>query len=211
MKNKLKISALALFASIMLAAAQNPTPFSFSFVSANGQPDTNQTLMQGWPPASGSVTVVSNVIVFSGASQIITNTFTNGLTIGTNAAMPNNYRVLRPSDGLAFFVTIPQTTNVLPLATYVTGAPVTYPSSSLYFYITNALGFQPLASNTAAILGGLGFQPVTNTFSGITNALGYFPATNIAGITTNVAYLDGKTNVGTLYFTNSQLMKVNAP
>ena len=195
----------------LLAAGQTATPFSYQFTDANGQADTNQFLMQGWPPASGAVTVVSNTIVLSGPSQTITNSFTNGMTIGTNWAMPNNYRVLRPSDGLGFFVTIPATTNVLPLAAYVTGAPVTYPSTSLYFYITNALGFQPLASNSAAILGGLGYTPASNTYSAFTNILGFVPATNVFGITTNVAYLDGRTNIGTLYFTNSQLLNVTAP
>ena len=206
----MKTFLIFLFAPF-LASGQTATPFSYQFTDANGQADTNQFLMQGWPPASGAVTVMSNTIVISGPNQTITNSFQGTNTIGTNFAMPNNYRVLRPVDGLGFFVTIPATTNVLPLSTYVTGAPVTYPSASLYYYITNALGFQPLASNSAAILGGLGYTPASNTYSAFTNILGFIPATNVFGITTNVAYMDGRTNIGTLYFTNSQLLNLTAP
>jgi hypothetical protein len=175
MKNLFKIILLMLLATLPVIAI-TPTSFTFQFYDANGQPNTNYTTMQGWPPSSGGVTVVSNVIVWAGASQMITNQFQGTNTLGTNSAMPNNYQVLCPATGLGFFVTIPQTTNLLPLASYATGLPVTYPSSSLYFYVTNALGFQPAAA----------------TFAGITNALGYFPATNNPA-TNTIIYLTGVT------------------
>ena len=131
--------------------------------------------MQGWPPASGGVTVVSNIIVWAGGNQIITNLFSGTNTLGTNSAMPNTYKVFCPATGLGFFVSIPQTTNMLPLATYANGLPVTYPSSSLFFYITNALGFSPATNNPATNV--LAYVSAVNW---VANGSGY--VTNVSAI-----------------------------
>ena len=189
---------------------QNPTSFTFQFRNADGSYNTNYTTMQGWPPASGGATVVSNVIVWSGAGQIITNQFQGTNTLGTNSAMPNTYKVFCPATGLGFFATIQQTTNLLPLASYAVGLPVTYPSSSLFFYITNALGGTPAISTYASVTSALGFVPATNgaalsysllpftpptnTFTGLTFALGFAPATNSPATNTAV-FLTGVTVV----------------
>ena len=169
--------------------SQTPTKFTFQFFDASGQPDTNYTIMQGWPPATGSATVVSNVIVWAGASQIITNMFSGTNTIGTNSAMPNTYRVLCPATGIGFLVTIPQTTNQLPLALYATNIPVTYSSSSLYFYITNALGFQPAPATYAGIVASLGFIPATNGGVIAYSQLPFTPDIPGSNISTNVPVL----------------------
>jgi hypothetical protein len=172
-----KLFTIIIFLLVVLTGwCQNPTSFTFQFRNADGSYNTNYTTMQGWPPASGGVTVVSNVIVWAGGNQIITNQFQGTNILGTNSAMPNTYKVFCPATGLGFFATIPQTTNLLPLATYATGLPVTYPSSSFYFYVTNALGFQPAPA----------------TFAGVTNALGYFPATNNPAMN-SIVYLTGVT------------------
>ena len=183
-----------LLSAALLSAGQAPTSFTFQFQNADGSYNTNYTTMQGWPAAVGGVVVVSNTVVWSGPSQLVTNQFAGTNTLGTNSAMPNSYRVFCPATGLGFTVAIPQTTNLLPLANYVTGSPVTYPSSSLYFYVTNSLGFQPLASNLPAALALLGFQPATNAgpvaysqlpftppsnnYVGVSNALAFVVATN---------------------------------
>jgi hypothetical protein len=200
MKKSILISAAFLWSFI--SAAISPTSFTFQFYDANGQPDTNYTTMQGWPPASGGVTVVSNVIVWAGGNQIITNQFQGTNTLGTNSAMPNTYKVFCPATGLGFFATIPQTTNQLPLATYATGLPVTYQSSSLFFYITNALGGNPTLASYSSVVSALGFVPATNaaalsysqlpftpptnSFSGLAFALGFNPATNNPATNTSV-------------------------
>ena len=174
MRNLFKIILLTVL-MVLPVRAVSPTSFTFQFYDANGQPDTNCTTMQGWPPASGGVTVVSNVIVFAGPSQIITNLFQGTNTLGTNSAMPNNYQVLCPATGLGFFVTIPQTTNVLPLAMYATGVPVTYPSSTFYFYITNTLGFSPAPATYSGITAALGFTAATNGAPLLYSQLPYTP------------------------------------
>jgi hypothetical protein len=200
MKKFILISAL--FMVSFICAAISPTLFTFQFYDANGQPDTNYTTMQGWPPTSGGVTVVSNVIVWAGGNQIITNQFQGTNTLGTNSVMPNTYKVFCPATGLGFFATIPQTTNMLPLANYTTGLPVTYPSSSLFYYITNALGGNPALATYSSVVTALGFTPATNgaalsysllpftpptnTYAGLAVALGFAPATNNPASATNV-------------------------
>lgn len=186
MKKTISISAAFLWTFI--CAAVSPTSFSFQFQNADGTYNTNYTTMQGWPPASGGVTVVSNVIVWAGGSQIITNQFQGTNTLGTNSAMPNTYKVFCPATGLGLLVTIPQTTNLLPLATYATGVPVTYPSSSFYFYVTNSLGFQPAAATFAGITGALGFNPATNNPAAVTNIYltSVSGTTNDSGVLTNL-------------------------
>lgn len=216
---KKSILIFAVFLWSFICAAISPTSFTFQFYDANGQPDTNYTTMQGWPPATGGATVVSNVIVWSGAGQIITNQFQGTNTLGTNSAMPNTYKVFCPATGLGFFATIPQTTNTLPLATYATGLPVTYPSSSLFYYITNALGGTPAIANYSSVITALGFSPATNggtlaysqlpftpptnSYSGLTNVLGFAPATNnpATNILAYVSAVNWVTN-GSGYVTN---------
>jgi hypothetical protein len=191
MKNLFKIILLMLLATLPVIAI-TPTSFTFQFYDANGQPNTNYTTMQGWPPSSGGVTVVSNVIVWAGASQMITNQFQGTNTLGTNSAMPNNYQVLCPATGLGFFVTIPQTTNMLPLASYATGVPVTYPSSSFYFYVTNALGYYPATNGGAIAYSQLPYAPgITNgNGAALTNvpnlALQFVAATNNPATNTSI-------------------------
>ena len=179
---------LGMILSVFICQATTPTLFTFQFQNADGTYNTNYTTMQGWPPATGGATVVSNVIVWSGAGQIITNQFQGTNTLGTNSAMPNNYKVFCPATSLGFFVTIPQTTNMLPLANYATGLTVTYPSSSLFYYITNALGGTPAIASYSSIVTALGFIPATNGGTLAYSQLPYAPGiTNGNGVSlTNI-------------------------
>ena len=204
------------------------TTFTYNLLNIDGSAYTNQAQMSAYPPVTQSVIVVGTNIVFANAI-IPLNPNVNGK--GTNSCMAGQYKVYMPSNNIFFIVSVPDTASLLPLATYVVGAPVVYQSSSLYGFITNALGFQPLASNTAAILGGLAFQPATNslscitnlltfqpvpqTYSTVTNALAYIPArqyawnTNLTILTVNPA--GTATNRSTLCITNSVIWTNSTP
>lgn len=194
------ILAFLLLLCYVVHAAVTPTPYTFQFTDANGNADTNYTTMQGWPVATGSASVVSNVVVFSGPLNLVTNQFIPPFTLGTNSAMPGNYRVFCPANGVGFLVSIPATTNQLPLSIYAVGVPVVYASSSLYFYLTNALGFQPLPATLAAVIAQLGFQPATNTTGSITNLLGGTPIVASYSSISNVLGFVIATNGGALAY-----------
>jgi len=108
-------------------------------------------------------------------------------------------------------------TNVLGFVPATNGGALAYaqlpftPPTNSYSALTNVLGFVPATNGGALAYAQLPFTPPTNSYTGLTYALGFAPATNVAGITTNIVFLDINTNQGTLYVTNSQILKVNTP
>jgi len=68
---KKSILIFAVFLWSFICAAISPTSFTFQFYDANGQPDTNYTTMQGWPPATNNP--ATNILAYVSAVNWVTN------------------------------------------------------------------------------------------------------------------------------------------
>jgi hypothetical protein len=168
------------------------TPFTGSFKNADGSAMTNPLTMSAWPQTF-TWTVNGTNIVYGGI--VITNT-PNSTGWFSNSFYANGFRLYVPAYNSYLYGCLPDTTNVVNLATCLSNAPATYAGLSQYGLITNWLGY----------------APVPPTWAGVTNALGYTPATNnpqtftwtnvvaVAGIINNSGYV---TNVAATIQTNS--------
>lgn len=117
---------------------------------------------------------------------------TNTTGFLSNNLEPITYTVTYSNaPNLGFFVTIADTTNYLPLTTYMTQTPVVSASyGSSFGFFTNQLGYWPATNSYAGIAAALQYSPATNTFAGIAAALQYVPATNTqAGIIAALQYV----------------------
>lgn len=162
---KLKIVILAL----MVATGSLPaTPWFQTFYNPDGSPQTNALTFTAYPPVNTWVVVGTNM--YYGAQ---TTTFTpNSSGYVSNQIAPNVYSVLFSNLNSGFLVNILNTTNVLPLSTYVTNVPtVSGVAFNGYGMVTNWLQFAP-ATN----------RPATNTIVYIS---GFTGITNAAGVVTN--------------------------
>lgn len=162
------------------------TPFTFQFNMGDGSANTNVALMTAWPPQQNTFTVVGTNIVYGG-SNIVLNPNASGY--GTNQAFAGSYRLNFTNLNFSFFVTLADTTNQLPLSSYVTGAPVFYEPINYYTLVTNWLSFPPATNTFIGIISVIGYTPATNTPAGIIWSLGYTPATNsYPGITNSLGF-----------------------
>jgi hypothetical protein len=154
------------------------TSFYQYFYNADGTPQTNVITGQAYPAANTWTVVGTNM--FYGLQTITLTPTTNGYV--SNAVSPNGYRFQIASLNTTFYANIPNTTNVLPLATYVTNVPVisgTYLNG--YSLVTNWTGFAP-ATNS----------PATNT---IIYVSGVSSITNASGVVTNLTVTFGTNTV----------------
>ena len=202
MKTLLQLVILALAIS-----ANALTPFYFSSLNSDGTPQTNQVLMQAYPPTANGFTVYGTNIVY-GSGVITNNPSATGFF--SNSVAPNQYKFTITALGVSFFAVIPDTTNYQPLSMYLTNAPVvSVPFAgfvvSSYSSVSNALKFVAATNGGAVSYSQLPYTPATNSFSGIVSALTYTPATNnpatntvvyvsnVAGITNDSGYITNLT------------------
>ena len=151
-----------------------------------------------------------------------------------NSLLPLTYTVTyanSPSSQPGYFVSITDTTNYLPLITYVTAVPVVSASFGTQFgLVTNWLGYWPATNTPAGIQAAVGFVIATNggfvSLGQITAGLGYTPPTNsIAGLNfvyglppaavpatnTDPRIVFAVTNTTALWGTNVMLVRLLTP
>jgi hypothetical protein len=156
------------------------TSYYYSAQNNDGTPQTNYFTLQPWPPAAQGITIYGTNIIFG--PYIITNT-PNASGFYSNGISPNTYKLQVPAINLAAFVSIPDTTNYISLASYMTNSPIVSGGVGGYAFVTNYLGFAPATNN-----------PGTNTIvyvsavSGITNASGYVTNLTVTLTTNTINY-----------------------
>ena len=157
-------------------AARALTPTYTSTLNPDGTAQTNLLTFTPYPPGQPFYVYGTNIIF--GATTLTYAPNASGFV--SNSLEPITYTVVYSnSPSVGFFVKVLDTTNYLPLTTYVTTLPVvsaTYGSS--FGFITNQLGYWPATNTVAGLLAALGFQPATNSFGCITNLLGGTPTIN---------------------------------
>ena len=167
-----KIITLLLLAGVNAFAL---TPFYFSSYNSDGTPQTNQVLMRAYPPTLNGFTVYGTNIVWGGG--YVTNT-PNSSGFFSNAVAPNQYQFTIPALSANFYAVIPDATNYLSLAIYLTNAPVVGNSVGGFAIVTNLLNYLPATNGGAISISQLPFTPITNTYAAVTNVIGFVPATN---------------------------------
>jgi hypothetical protein len=223
----------ALLAVLGVFKASALTTFTYQLYNSDGTPFTNTATMIPWPVTGNSVVVYGSSIVFAKTLTLAPN----GSGAGSVAVEPNTYRVTyTPATGgtISFYINIPDTTNTLPLAAYVSNSPAVYTTSSLYAFLTNGLGYAPVPATAAAITNLLGTVVLpapeiwtTNTplFGGVTsvNGLTNRLATNssqlltltlgnaVGGITGSFGYTNGSGGHSTFYVTNGIVITNTTP
>jgi hypothetical protein len=183
MKNRILIAVL----TMLCFAAQALTPFSLVTLNPDGTTNFNMVTFAPYPPGQPFYVYGSNII--SGATVV--NLLPPASGIISNNLEPITYTVVYSnSPSVGFFVKVLDTTNYLPLTTYVTTLPVVAASYGNSFgFITNQLGYWPATNGIAGMLAALGFQPATNSFGCITNLLGGAPAiANFASVIAALGY-----------------------
>jgi hypothetical protein len=177
MKNKILLILLILS---VFSHARALTSYYYSAQFPDGTPQTNYFTLQVWPPAAQGITIYGTNIIFG--PYTFTNT-PNASGFYSNSISPNTYKLQVPAINLAAFVTIPDTTNYIALATYMTNSPIVSGGIGGYAFVTNYLGYVPATNN-----------PGTNTIvfvsavSGITNASGYVTNLSVTLTTNTINY-----------------------
>ena len=165
------------------------TPFYQMFLNPDGSPQTNAFTFTASQPANTWTVVGSNIVY--GNYPVTFTPDTNGYV--SNSIAPNSYVVTFAGLNSGFYANIPNTTNVLPLANYVTNvSTVSGTALSGFGLVTNWLGYLPGTNGGAISYSQLPWTPPTNNYTGITNALGFWPATN-SPATNVVIYLTALT------------------
>lgn len=170
---KTKLILFALLAPLLALAT---TPFYYSGKNPDGTPQTNQVLLQAWPPAVNGVTIYGTNIIW-GSVLIITNT-PDATGYFSNSVYPNTYRVSIPALGSQGFAKIPDTAVAMNLAFYMTNAPVVSGNLGSAALINSLLGYTALSSNSAAVIAALTYTPMTNTYAAVSNVFQFNIATN---------------------------------
>lgn len=167
---------LLLVLLLVLVLDARATPFFFQGHNSDGTAQTNEITMVAWPINTQTWTAVGTNVIYGGQTIVITP---NASGYASNWAYPNTYLCMVSNLDAGFYVKIPNTTNFLSLATYITNSPTlsgTYLNG--YGLVTNWLTFEPATNSNAGITAALGYTPATNSNDGIQSALGYEPATN---------------------------------
>lgn len=173
-------SAILALVLLLRACEYAPaTPFVQTFYNSDGTPQTNAITMVAYPAQNTWIVVGTNL--YYGGSNLTLQPTTNGYV--SNAVSPGGYRLTFANTTLPLYVNILNTTNVLPLSTYVTNAPVIAGSYlSAYGVLTNMLGYAPATNTALGVKAALGYTPPTNSLASLTNAFGFLPLSSSATI-----------------------------
>ena len=163
---------------LILLAAICPvfgTTFTQRFLNPDGTAQTNAFTFTAYPPASPWFIVGTNTY-FGGQTATFTPDATGYVS---NSVAAGSYTVLFSNLNSGFYVTIPNTTNIVSLSACATGVPtISGTAFDGYGLVTNWLGFPPATNSYTCIIFNLGYTPATNSAPGVISALGYMPATN---------------------------------
>jgi hypothetical protein len=158
MKTTSKIlSAIAFFSLLATASA---TPFFYKGYNKDGTLNSNLVNVTIYQPSAATpiFSVYGTNIIYGGNVMTLAPDAT---AYASNWLFPGVYKFTVSNLNASFVAVIPDATNFLSLALYMTNVPV-YPGVSLSSFqlITNLLGY----------------TPPTNTLAGLTNAMGLIPA-----------------------------------
>jgi uncharacterized membrane protein YidH (DUF202 family) len=203
-----KIFLILVLILIAMAGAVRATPFIQVFQNPDGTAQTNSFTLSAYPAANVWTVVGTNLVYGNYAI-----TFTpNSSGYISNAIAPNTYQLLFSNLNSGFYLTIPNTTNVVSLSACVTSVPTTGNILTGYGLVTNWLSFAPATNSSSGIIAALGYMPPTNNYSSLTNALTFAPATNnpatniivyVSGLTVTTNGSGAITNIVLTYGTNT--------
>ena len=161
---------------LLTCFAAQATPFYLVSLNPDQSPNTNQVIFTPYPPGKPFYIYGTNIVT---GFNPITNTPNSG-GFFSNSVLPLTFAVTyanSPASQPGYFVSITDSTNYLPLTTYITTLPVVAAAyGSSFGFITNQLGYWPATNGIAGMLAALGFQPATNSLGCITNLLGGTPS-----------------------------------